>query len=275
MQKDNESVKGSLGDSSKELDDDLVEQVRRGGDQHAFQRLVERHNSKILGRFIKSCGNRADAEDLCQQLWTRVARNIDRYQAEGRFEHYINTIATNLLHNHRDQSQRSAAAVSGQEFDPDSRPARAVADTERRNQVEQLVSEFIPRLRVEQRTAFLLRHESEFWQDEQRLSWDDLAMLNGIDVATAWDRFDRFRRSVFADDDNRLRDSEEACVFFVWSQSQRPGKQFSYNDDDFCEMLGVKPETFRTRYRTALRSLVRMREGQSTDVDKHPSEAPK
>jgi len=251
----------------KESDDDLIDRIRNTCDQQAFRELVERHNSKMLGRFIKACGNRHDAEDLCQQLWTRVAGNINRYEGRGKFEHYVNTIATNLLYNFREQSQRSNAATSDSGFDPDTQPGRQTTSAEQRTEIAQLVSELIPKLRVEQRTAFLLRHESEFWQNEQRLSWDDLAMLNGIDTTVAWNRFETFRRKVFTEDIGKLRDSEEACIFFVWSQSQRPGKQFSYNDDDLCELLNIKPETFRTRYRTALRNLVKMRNSHTEIVD--------
>lgn len=255
-------------DTSKESDDDLVGRIRNNSDQQAFRVLVERHNPRVLGRFIKSCGNRQDAEDLCQQLWTRVAGNIDNYQAQGKFEHYVNKISTNLLHSHRDQSKRRQERISDADFDPDTSRGKTTANNEQRAQVEQLVTELIPKLSVEQRTAFLLRHESEFWQHEQRLSWNDLGMLNGVDADTAWQRFDSFRRKIFAGDIDGLRDSEEACVFFVWSQSQRPGKQFRYGDEDFCELLNIKPETFRTRYRTALRNLVLLRKGEDDESER-------
>lgn len=252
-------------DRSKESDDDLVGRVKSNGDQQAFRILVERHHSRVLGRFIKSCGNRQDAEDLCQQLWTRVASNLDSYQAQGKFENYVSKISTNLLHNHREQSQRRQQSISDSEFNPDTSRGKATASNEQRAQVEQLVTELIPKLSVEQRTAFLLRHESEFWQQEQRLSWHDLGTLTGVDADTAWQRFDSFRRKIFAGDIDGMRDSEEACVFFIWSQSQRPGKQFRYGDEDFSELLNIKPETFRTRYRTALRNLVLLRKGEGSD----------
>lgn len=244
---------------SQETDDQLIDRVCEQNDQVAFQTLVERHNPNIMGRFMKATGHRQDAEDLCQQLWTRVATNLNRYERQGKFDHYIARIATNLLHSHRNRWVQAQAKVSGGAIDPDTTADQKNTDPDDRADVESLINELIPQLVVEQRTAFLLRHESEFWQDEQRLSWQDLGTLNGVDLDTVWQRFDTFRRSVLNGNASKLKDSEEACVFTVWSQAQRPSKDYRYSDKDFAEILDISPETFRTRYRTALKTLVNMR----------------
>lgn len=252
--------------TDEQSDAELMELFRKGGDQKAFETLVRRHYRNVHRRFARRTGNEADADDLCQRLWIRVVENVDNYDDSGRFPNYIATIARNLLTDYwRKKGVRDAVDADwpedNEQLDRDLRykstDGEADSELTRQQAIKRLITEFIPKLPVEQRTIYLLRHESEHWETKQRMGWKHLADLNGIDIDAAWQRFDAARRSLLLGGDSRaqLQDSEEACVFFVWTQAQRPGKEYSFTENDFAQMLSVPVNTLKTRYRTAVRQL--------------------
>lgn len=262
------SLNHSTEDSSEQSDAELMQRFRKAGDQRAFEVLVRRHYKNVHGRFARRTGNDADADDLTQRLWIRVVENLDNYDDSGRFPNYIATIARNLLTDYwRKKGVRDAVDEDwpdeNEQLERDSRyqAAGGGADSEvsRQRAIRRLVTELIPNLPVEQRTIYLLRHESEHWEEKRRMDWSHLAGLNGIGVDVAWQRFDMARRRLLLGDDERstLLDSEEACVFFVWTQAQRPGKEYKFTESDFAEMLSVPVNTLKTRYRTAVRQLAK------------------
>lgn len=251
---------------SESLDDsELICRYRDHADNNAFEALVRRHYASVLARFIKRTGSRDDAEDLSQLLWIRVVENIDSYDDSGRFPQYLSTIATNLLKDHwRKRGVRGAVDVDWPDdedrgADQDIRFAASkdsVDDTlVTQEAIDHMVSVLIPGLPCEQRTIYLLRHESEHWEEKQRLEWTHLAQLNGVDVDTAWKRFESARHKLLTNSPDAVRDSEEGCVFMVWTQAQRPSKHYKYTDQDLSALLGVDVNTLKTRYRTAKRQL--------------------
>jgi len=251
-------------DYEEHSDSELIEIFRKAGDDRAFETLVRRHYRSIQRRFSFKTGNDADADDLTQQLWIRVVENIDRYDDSGRFPHYVSTIATNMLTDYwRKKGFRGQYDAEWPEDDDavDRRNAAqsSAADndeqSEREEAIRQLVTRFIPELPVEQRTVYLLRHESEHWETKEPMSWQHLAQLCGMDLDTAWSRFDSARRSLLDSERDSLKDSEEACVFFVWTQAQRPGKHYTFEDKDFSQMLDVPVSTLKSRYRAAVKQL--------------------
>ncbi len=245
-------------------DSELIELFKKDCNERAFSQLVRRHNSRIHGRFRSKISNASDADDLCQQLWIRVVENIDTYNDAGRFPHYVSTIASNLLRDYwRERGVRDGVdtewpeddAALDRNMDYQSHNASAEETIGGEQAVQQLVTKLIPNLPVEQRTIYLLRHESEHWETKEPMQWEHLARLNGIDVDTAWQRFDNARRQLLSEQNMQLKDSEEGCVFFVWTQAQRPHKQANFTENDFSEMLNVPVNTLKTRYRSAIKKL--------------------
>jgi len=169
---------------TEESDAELMERFRKAGDQKAFETLVRRHFKSIHSRFARRTGNEADADDLTQKLWIRVIENVDNYDDSGRFPNYIATIARNLLTDHwRKKGVRDAVDVDWPEDNEKlSRDPNYQAQGDgtentltRQQAIKRLVKEFIPALPVEQRTIYLLRHESEHWESKRRMGWDHLA----------------------------------------------------------------------------------------------------
>ncbi len=93
-------------------DPDLIGRAR-DGDRDAFGRLVERHYDFIYRVAWRWAGNRADAEDIAQDVCVRLGRAIRSYRGGGAF--------TTWLYAH--DAQRSARPA-------DARSARENVKTE-------------------------------------------------------------------------------------------------------------------------------------------------
>ncbi len=75
------------------------------GDETArWHEIVEQHSARVYRLAYRLTGNRADAEDLTQEVFVRVFRSLDTY-TPGTFEGWLHRITTNLF---LDQARRKA-----------------------------------------------------------------------------------------------------------------------------------------------------------------------
>jgi RNA polymerase sigma-70 factor (ECF subfamily) len=72
----------------------LVRQAR-DGDEGAFTELLERHQSRVYNHALRMMGNAQDAEEVLQDTFVQVFRNLDRFEERSRFSTWIYRIATN------------------------------------------------------------------------------------------------------------------------------------------------------------------------------------
>ena len=73
-------------------DTKLITQIQRGNTACANE-LVERYYSSILRYCSWHCNNIDRAEDLAQETFLRVFRDIYTYEQKGSFKAYLYTIA--------------------------------------------------------------------------------------------------------------------------------------------------------------------------------------
>jgi RNA polymerase sigma-70 factor (ECF subfamily) len=80
-------------------DDALVLQVARG-DRLAFARLVERHGARLTALATRIAGNRAVAEEIVQETFTRAWVTAPNWRHNGNaaraFSAWLTRVATNL-----------------------------------------------------------------------------------------------------------------------------------------------------------------------------------
>lgn len=77
--------------------DQLLERALRG-DRQALDELCRQEWRPVYGIIYQGVQNRAEAQDLTQEVFLRALKSLDRYQATGApFRAYLGTIARNLL----------------------------------------------------------------------------------------------------------------------------------------------------------------------------------
>lgn len=67
----------------------------RRGDTEAFNELVDRYQSPLIGFVIGMCGDPAAAEDVVQDVFLRLLRGLPGYREQGRLKSYLFTLARN------------------------------------------------------------------------------------------------------------------------------------------------------------------------------------
>jgi RNA polymerase sigma-70 factor (ECF subfamily) len=66
------------------------------GDQQAFAELVDLYQDKLFHMAYRMLSSRQEAEDVVQDAFLRVYKNLDRYDETLKFSTWIYRIATNL-----------------------------------------------------------------------------------------------------------------------------------------------------------------------------------
>ena len=76
-------------------DDALVEQIRLG-DEKAAEELIRRYYTSVLRYCKRQCFNLEKAEDLTQETFLKLFKNLSGYKEKGKFKAYLYTIANHL-----------------------------------------------------------------------------------------------------------------------------------------------------------------------------------
>src|SRR6266478_5235020 len=94
----------------------------KAGDQAAFNYLVQKYRRPLVNFMYRMARNAAVAEDLAQEVFLRVYRSRESYEASAKFTTWLYRIATNLAVNHaRDtRHERPENQVSLDEPDEES-----------------------------------------------------------------------------------------------------------------------------------------------------------
>jgi RNA polymerase sigma-70 factor, ECF subfamily len=71
----------------------------RDGDGAAFVELADRYGPRVFGYFCRQMRNRAEAEDLTQEVLLRLYRSRGRYQPRARFATWVFHITQNVVRN--------------------------------------------------------------------------------------------------------------------------------------------------------------------------------
>jgi RNA polymerase sigma-70 factor, ECF subfamily len=102
-------------------DAEIMLQVK-AGDDSAFEYLVQKYRRPMVSFMFRMVHSNAIAEDLAQEVFLRVYRSRESYEASAKFTTWLYRIATNLAVNHaRDtRHERPENTVSLDEPDADS-----------------------------------------------------------------------------------------------------------------------------------------------------------
>jgi RNA polymerase sigma-70 factor (ECF subfamily) len=72
----------------------------KAGDNAAFEYLVQKYRRAMVSFMYRMMHNSAGAEDLAQEVFLRVYRSRESYEASAKFTTWLYRIATNLAMNH-------------------------------------------------------------------------------------------------------------------------------------------------------------------------------
>jgi len=150
-----------VGTVAMERDLELMLRVR-AGDETSFEELLRRYRAPLVNYFSRMLGDRAQAEDLGQEVFLRVYQARERYTPDAQFTTWLYRIATNLalnaIRDRKRQQSRVEPADGGEGPSaaslPDPRPTveQELVITDRQRLIRQAVEALPPN----QRAAVLL-----------------------------------------------------------------------------------------------------------------------
>ena len=79
----------------------------KAGDESAFDFLVQKYRRPLVSFMYRMARNTAAAEDLAQEVFLRVYRSRQTYEASAKFTTWLYRIATNLAVNHARDTRTS------------------------------------------------------------------------------------------------------------------------------------------------------------------------
>ncbi|MCY1722599.1 sigma-70 family RNA polymerase sigma factor [Prolixibacteraceae bacterium Z1-6] len=80
-------------------DPEIIEQLKQGSEL-AFKKLVETHQKLVVNTCFGLVHNREDAEDIAQDVFIEVYRNIQKFRADSKLSTWLYRIAVNRSLNH-------------------------------------------------------------------------------------------------------------------------------------------------------------------------------
>ena len=175
-------AKRMLGRMPVELDDKALMLRYRDGDVTAFEMLYERHRGPLYRYLLRNVYDTGAAEDIFQEVWSRIVRNRASYRPLAKFTTYMYHIAHNCFIDHCRKTGRQPATVAID--DESAADTSAGTDPVRSAAVYDLVAQLkvaLAELPAAQREAFLLHEESG-------LSLEEIGQAMGVGRETVKSR---------------------------------------------------------------------------------------
>jgi RNA polymerase sigma-70 factor (ECF subfamily) len=151
-----------------QVDEAALIRAAQGGDQDAFEQLVRAYDQSVLRLAMNLLRSPEDAQDVYQEAFLRVFRNLNNFRFDCSFHTWLYRIVTNLCLDQlrkrkvrREDSSLVATpegvrdrldSVSEERVDGD--PQRRLLSGELRQKVKEVLGGLTPRERV----VFELRH---------------------------------------------------------------------------------------------------------------------
>ena len=181
----------------KAQDDAGVVAAFLGGEERAFQELVERYQTRLLNFIYRTIGDREKAEDLVQEVFIRVYRHIHRFDRTKKFSTWVYTIASNLAKNElRNRSRNPLVLFQAvqKNWQEDDRPLQfedsssRPDDMYRKRHLREIVEESVAKLPEHHRNVFILR-------ELEGKSYEEIAEITDCNLGTVKSRLNRARNS--------------------------------------------------------------------------------
>jgi RNA polymerase sigma-70 factor (ECF subfamily) len=169
----------------------------RARDERAFQELVNESGDRVFNLVLRMVGDRAEAEDIAQEVYVTVWKSIDTYRGEAKLSTWLLRIAANHAKNRIKYLARRATDKGGLDEAPESAmadlgkapaqahvssPEAALEAAERGTALEQAIAS----LDEDHRLVLVLR-------DIEELAYEEICVITGLPEGTVKSRIHRAR----------------------------------------------------------------------------------
>ena len=111
--KDCPTARVSVSVMLMETPDETLATAAAQGDRTAFGVLVSRHYDRVFGLAFRLTGNRAEAQDLTQDICAALPGKLRLWRGEARFSTWLYRVIVNAVHDQRRRHFTREKAASG------------------------------------------------------------------------------------------------------------------------------------------------------------------
>jgi RNA polymerase sigma-70 factor, ECF subfamily len=176
--------------------DTLLVQRALAGEMKAFDLLVRRYQSKVIAAISRLVRDRTECEDIAQEVFLRVYKNLAGFRGESSFYTWIYRISLNTAKNFLASNGRKIATselevdIADQVQDASSLRDRATPEREfLREEISRAVVASMEALPPDIRQALSLR-------EIDGLSYDEIAVRMNCPIGTVRSRIFRAREAI-------------------------------------------------------------------------------
>ena len=170
------------------------------GSEEAFNRLVLAHQKRAYNIAYKFLGNHEDANDVAQDAFVRVYRNIHKFRGHSSFQTWLYKIILNLARNRYRKMKRrkedKQVSLDNPLLQDEGEISREIADETyspergmRSKEIQQQVQAALEKIAPEHRQVAVLRHI-------EGLSYTEMSEILGCAEGTIKSRLHRARQEL-------------------------------------------------------------------------------
>jgi len=173
------------------MDDVALVNALKAGNTNAFRFLVDKYRNLVWHMVLRMTNRQEDAEDLCQEVFIRVFKQIDKFRGDSKLSTWIGSIAYNACVDQMRKSKREV--ISG--VDPILAINLAQSDVSPllnsidRNTMKKLVHRILEKMPLQYRTVITLFHLEEF-------SYREIEEITGMPEGTVKSYLSRGREII-------------------------------------------------------------------------------
>ena len=168
---------------------DLIKQAA-GGDLSAFEQMYHLTSGFVYSVALRISRNNADAEEVTQDVFLQIYRNLKNFKFASSFTTWAYRIATNTAINKYRQASRERSHLQGYEQEAIRQPGKdTTAEYINQESAQKTVAALLDRLDPEQRACIVLR-------EIEGLSYKEMAEVLQININTVRTRLKRAREAL-------------------------------------------------------------------------------
>ncbi len=168
----------------------LIAQVQAGS-KHANRFLIEKYKNLVWHMVLRMVSQQEDVEDLCQEVFLRVFKDIGKFRGESKLSTWIGAIAYNISITYLRKKGKNLV-VPVEDYTPVTAGmlSEDSADTAfDKNNMKKIVHQIIESLPVQYRTVITL-----FYLEE--LSYKEIEEITGMPDGTIKSYLNRGRQTI-------------------------------------------------------------------------------
>lgn len=183
-------------EEKNKLSDKALISLIKNGDKEAFSILIKRYEKKVLNILYLQLGNTPDLEDLAQEVFIKVFKNVKNFRGESQFSTWLYRIAVNVSYDYKRKSKDIYSLDDPLKEDEedtfekiipnnDEDPLSIIEGEELRNKLRKLIKE----LPKEYQEVLILR-------EYEGLSYEEISKILNCPIGTVESRLFRARKEL-------------------------------------------------------------------------------